>query len=371
MQQKYNKNNASTIFGVHQIPSTTQIANLLDPIEPSALYPLLAKIGDHVLASAKMAPYRCLENSLLITFDGTDTVSSEKICCGQCSQQQLANGNVLYRHIALTPVVVAPGQSAVIPLPPEFVQPQDGHKKQDCELNAAKRWLERWGRHYAARKVTLLGDDLYCHQPFCEAVRAQNMHFLFTCKPDSHALLYEWLEDFERTGQVNTLTVKRRQGNKRQIDHYRFFNHLPLRDSDDALHVNWCELVTCNEQGDVLYRNAWVTSHRLDAGNVVAVVAAARSRWKIENENNNVLKNHGYHFEHNFAHGKQNLANLLATLNLLAFLVHTALDMLDKAYHAVRKAAPSRRTFFEQIRALLHFIPFNNWDEFMLFMLDG
>jgi hypothetical protein len=28
-----------------------------------------------------------------------------------------------------------------------------------------------------------------------------------------------------------------------------------------------------------------------------------RARWKIENEHNNVLKNHGYHFEHNFGHG--------------------------------------------------------------------
>lgn len=47
---------------------------------------------------------------------------------------------------------------------------------------------------------------------------------------------------------------------------------------------------------------------------------------KIENENNNTLKTKGYHFEHNFGHGKQHLSNLFATMILLAFLVHTTLD---------------------------------------------
>jgi hypothetical protein len=103
----------------------------------------------------------------------------------------------------------------------------------------------------------------------------------------------------------------------------------------------------------------------------VQVVAAGRARWKVENENNNVLKNHGYHFEHNFAHGKQHLSNFLATLNLLAFLAHTALEWLDEAYRAVRNSTPSRRTFFENLRTLLQFIPFDNWQHLMQFMLHG
>ncbi len=100
-------------------------------------------------------------------------------------------------------------------------------------------------------------------------------------------------------------------------------------------------------------------------------VAAGRARWKIENENNNVLKNHGYHFDHNFGHGKQHLSNVLATLNFLAFHVHTALEWLDEAYRAVHKTAPSRRTFFENLRTLLQFIPFDNWQHLMQFMLYG
>ena len=58
--------------------------------------------------------------------------------------------------------------------------------------------------------------------------------------------------------------------------------------------------------------------------NVEDIAACARARWKIENETFNVLINNGYHLEHNFGHGKQHLAMIFATLNLLAFAIHTA-----------------------------------------------
>ena len=48
MQKKRNKNNAQSIFGVHQLPSTSQIGNLLDPIAPETLYPVLADVGDQL-----------------------------------------------------------------------------------------------------------------------------------------------------------------------------------------------------------------------------------------------------------------------------------------------------------------------------------
>ena len=85
-------------------------------------------------------------------------------------------------------------------------------------------------------------------------------------------------------------------------------------------------------------------------------------------ENNNTLKTKGYHFDHNFGHGKQFLANLFATLILLAFLVHTALDWMDTRYAKVRSLLPSRRTFFEHLRALLQYLPFDDWDHLMRFM---
>ena len=78
-----------------------------------------------------------------------------------------------------------------------------------------------------------------------------------------------------------------------------------------------------------------------------------RARWKVENENNNVLKTKGYHLEHNFGHGSQHLASVLLSLNLLAFLFHTVLDLVDERYRAIRAELGKRRTFFQDVEALI------------------
>jgi hypothetical protein len=371
MQKERGRNNAGSLFGVHRIPSTQQIGNLLDPVAPEHLAPVFVDLVGALEEAGELAAHRVLGGRLLVALDGTRYHSSEAIHCPQCSTRTLANGKTQYYHVALTPTLVAPGQAAVFPLPPEFVQPQDGQAKQDCELNAGTRWLQRWGTHLAAWRTTVLGDDLYCHQPFCEQVLTAGCEFLLVCLPASHALLYEWVADFTRTGEVPTLVKTRWTGTQHLTDTYRWLNDLPLRDGDDALRVGWCELTTTDAEGTVLYRNAWASSQPLSEANVVAVVAAGRSRWKIENENNNTLKTQGYRFEHNYGHGKQHLAAVLASLTLLAFLAHTVLERLDERYQAVRRQLPSRRTFFEHLRALAQYLPFDSWDHLFNFMLEA
>lgn len=371
MQKKYGKNNAQSILGIHQLPSMSQVRNLLDPVPAEALYPLLQEISDGLYHNGYLDAFRSVGNTLLMPIDGTNFFSSEKISCPYCTCQTLKNGKTWYRHTAVTPVIVAPGQADVIPLPPEFVQPQDGKEKQDCELAAAKRWLNAWGNRYSPWSITILGDDLYCHQPFCEDAIKQGYHVLLVCKPDSHPLLYEWIADFERTSNVNIIERLRWDGKQHLTERYRYMNQVPLRDSDDALMLNWCELTVTNDEGKVTYQNAWATTHRISDENAAEIATAGRARWKIENENNNVLKNQGYHFNHNFGHGKQYLSNLLATLILLAYLLHTTLDWVDVAYHSVRRLLPSRRTFFEHLRALMQYVLFDSWKHLMSFMLDG
>lgn len=371
MQKALGKSNASTLFGVHEIPCDNQIRKLLDPVPPETLFPVMATISDDLYSNGYLDAFRSINGTFLIALDGTDFHSSEKISCPACTVTKHKNGKTLHRHIAVTPVLLAPGQKNVVALPPQFVQPQDGHDKQDCEVAASGRWLDQWGAHYGAWGVTYLGDDLYCHQPHCERVLGQQANFLFTCKPDSHSTLYEWVADFSRCAKVTTVVHSRRTGTKRFIDTYRYVNQVPLRDSDDALMVNWFELVTTAQNGDETFHNAWASSHQVTDDNVVVLVAAGRARWKIENENNNTLKTKGYNFEHNFGHGKQHLSNLFATMILLAFLVHTTLDWIDGPYRAVRDQLPSRRTFFEHLRALIQYLPFDDWNHLMQFMLNS
>jgi hypothetical protein len=272
----------------------------------------------------------------------------------------------------LTPVIVQPGNETVISLEPEFIVPQDGYEKQDCEMQAAKRWLEKWGDFYAKRGVTILGDDLFSREPFCRMLKDKLFHFVLVCKPDSHPQLYQTVAFLAANGVLGSKIVRRWVGKYAEIYTYRYANKLPLTGEADTMTVNWCEVtVTREDTGEQLYKNAFVTDFEVADTSVEAIVRDGRARWKIENENNNVLKTKGYHIEHNFGHGDQHLASLLLSLNLLAFLFHTVLDLVDEQYRAIRQALGTRRRFFQDLEALLRYFQFSNWDEVMTFMFKG
>lgn len=306
---------------------------------------------------------------LLIAFDGVEHHNSNKISCSQCKTKQFKNGTINYSHSMMTAVLVKPGCPHVIDLPPEFIVPQDGHDKQDSEQAEAKRWLKSHAKRYQRYGVTILGDDLFSRQPFCESVLEEKLHFIFTCKPESHKTLYEYVEGLKNIDKVALLEVKRWTGKRHEYDRYYYINKIPLRDGDNALEVNWCELLTTDTSGTILYHNTFVTDHIIHHDNVAAIVQDGRTRWKTENENNNTLKRQGYNLDHNFGHGKINLANTLATLNLIAFLFHTVLAMTSEVYQKIRKKLGARKKFFEHVRTLLHYILFPSWDKLMEFIM--
>ena len=370
MQTARGANNAQSLFGIEDIPSDNQVRTMLDPVAPETLYPVYDRVYEALRQEGILESFGAHAHSTLIALDGTWYHSSHKIHCPCCSSLQHANGQVTYYHSALTPVIVAPGRSEVIALRPEFITPQDGHTKQDCEIAAAKRWLQHNTARYLQGQVTLLGDDLYAHQPFCRRALLYGFHFIFTCKPDSHTTLYGWIKQLQPPDLV-TFKERVKSGGQWHTHTYRYANHVPLAEGEGALTVNWCELTVTDPQGQVLYHNAWITDWPLTQQSVPTVVASGRARWKIENENNNTLKTKGYHLEHNFGHGKKHLAALLVTMNILAFLFHTFLGFTDTHYRLVRTTLPSRQTFFQDLRALTRYLHFPSWQGLLRFMMRG
>ena len=177
------RSNAQTLFGMHQIPTDHQIRILLDPTDPMRLRSLFFYLFNGLNEAGIIDAYRCVNQTILIAFDGTEYFSSSAIHCPHCSTRTHANGQVTYFHTVLTPVVVKPGEDKVIPLPPEFVRPHDGAAKQDGEINAAKRWRAACGGQYSPLGATILGDDLYSHEPFCRAVLDANLNFILVASP--------------------------------------------------------------------------------------------------------------------------------------------------------------------------------------------
>jgi hypothetical protein len=372
LQQTKGHNNAHTLLGVEQIPCDNQVRTLLDPIAPSPLDAVFVEVFEGLEQHRMLANFRSLGDQLLVALDGTNYFSSKAIHCQNCLTRQLTNGQTLYYHAAITPVIVCPGQAQVIALPPEYIMPQDGQAKQDCERAAGKRWLSKHAAQVASRGATLLGDDLYSNQPFCALVVQQRCHFIFTCKPDSHPKFYERVAFWQANDAMATREEHHWNGRFREVTMVRYLNEVLLRRGDNALSVHWFEITVVHAKtGEQLYHNSCITNHRLTADNVVDVAQAGRGRWKIENENNNVLKTKGYHLEHNFGHGKQYLSAFMLSLNLLAFLFHTVLEWSDDKYALLRQVLARRQTFFHDIQALMRYMVFDHWDHLMDFMIRG
>ena len=362
------RSNAHTLFGMTAIPSDNHIRAMLDGAPTDHFDSVFTTIVRDLEGCGGLRSLRCLGGRTLIALDGSEHFCSCKVSCPHCSTRKRADGATESFHIFLGATLVAPGHKTVLPLPPEFVRPQDGAAKQDCEVAAAKRWLARVGTAFTWLRPVYLGDDLFARQPMCTAVLAAGGHFLFVCKPSSHKTLGEYLNGAD----LDSLTEILGRGAEKRIHRYRWMTDVPLRDGDDALPVNWLEVeITKPGAAKPTYRCSFVTDLPVSSETVAELAACGRARWKIENETFNVLKTGGYHLEHNFGHGKETLASLLVVLNLLAFAMHNACDLVEVQWQKARERLKARGRLFEHIRTVTAYHLFLSWHSLLRTILTG
>ena len=216
LETGHGRSNCETLFGMRKIPGDSQVRVMLDPIEPALFYPMFADIVAELDQCAGLEAMRVLDGHVLIAWDGTEYHCSDTISCPNCSHRKRGKNKTKYFHTLLAATVVAPGHNRAVPLEPEFIVPQDGHDKQDCESRAVRRWLAAHAAQYAKLKPVYLGDDLFSRQPICQAVLNEAAPFLFVCKPDSHPAI----EEFRAGIRLDELTRKVRRG--KQWATYRY-----------------------------------------------------------------------------------------------------------------------------------------------------
>jgi len=139
MQRKHKRSNLQTLFGVHNIPCSDQMTNIVDTVASEGLSEVYEKAHSIAEEQGILDQYRVLEGGVLAVLDGTWTFASEKIHCEHCLRVTTKKGKTVYYHSMLGIAIVKPSSSVVLPLEPEFIRNEDGTEKQDCERAAAKR----------------------------------------------------------------------------------------------------------------------------------------------------------------------------------------------------------------------------------------
>ena len=116
---------------------------------------------------------------------------------------------------------------------------------------------------------------------------------------------------------------------------------------------------------------SWITDFELTADTVYDIMRRGRARWKIENETFNTLKNQGYHAEHNYGHGKQNLSVVLMYLMMLAFLVDQTHQLCCPLFQAAWKKMGSKRHLWEELRHFFRVFLFTSMSELLTAIICG
>ncbi len=144
LEEGQGRSNCQTLFGLDKIASDNHIRALLDPVSPDHFHPVFAEVVAELEGSGGLKDFRRLGDHVLIALDGTEYHVSSKVHCQQCSTRKRGKDKIEHFHALVSATLVAPDHNRVVPLEPEFIVPQDGHDKQDCESRAAG-WSARAG----------------------------------------------------------------------------------------------------------------------------------------------------------------------------------------------------------------------------------
>jgi len=370
MKQRTGQSNLERVFGVVAIPSDTQMREILDGVPTEPLRRVLPRTFEQMRRvgwTAWFVTEVAGEKVYPVVLDGSEDFHSTQIHCPHCLHQRQANGETHYSHLVVGATVTRAGSHAILPLDAEEVRNSEDQEPQDCELTAAKRVVKRLRTEHRQLAMCLVGDDLYGHEPLITELQRLRLRFVLVAKPSSHPALFAQVAAWEQQGACVHGTWTEGPGPRRRTFTYRTAAALSLTQSG-VVQVNFLEVWEQRPEGTVGYHNSWVTDFEVTPETVAAIVGIGRSRGKMENEQFNVQKNHGYELEHNYGHGQQTLSMVFYLLNLLAFLAHKLLEFGDRLYQQCR-VGESRRGLWTLFRSAFYLIAFDTWEALLRYHL--
>jgi len=337
------KASLKNLFNIKNVPCDTQMRVRLDRISPDVTRPAFTQLLAR-LQRGKILEGFGFMGKYLISLDGSGYFSSSTIHCSNCCTRHHKNSQATYQHQMLAAALVHPDHRVVFPLAPEPIVKSDGQEKNDCERNAAKRWVKKFRQEHFLLPAIILADGLSSNEPFITNLRSSGLSFILVAQESDHKYLFDWLNTADEE-DAPTWNETLKNGIYKT---WQYMRDVPLNSAKDTCLVN---VVRYTETKNEKTRTwVWVTDLAVNEKTVREIARGGRCRWKIENETFNTLKNLGYNFEHNYGHGNKHLSTLMAHMMLLAFFIDQILQGFDKKFQACYAKLQSKATLWERMR---------------------
>jgi hypothetical protein len=354
--------NLERLYNIDEVPCDTTLRERLDAVNPS----VMRKAFNIVIAKTQrdkvLEDFKFMDNRYLLSIDGTGYFHSKDVFCENCCEKRDKEGNIIsYHHNLLAGSIVHPNLKTVIPIAPEPIVKQDGVDKNDCELNAAKRLLPMVRTEHPHLKIIIVADALSANAPFVGLCKENDFNYIIVAKESDHKHLFETFRN--ANCEVHAMVLE--NGNTGE---FSYINDVALNKSNPDCKVNFLYFREIKKNGKISTWT-WITDITIEQENLKLLMRGGRSRWKIENETFNTLKNQGYNFEHNYGHGNKHLSTILAMLMMLAFMIDQIQQHSCPLFNAALEKAGAKYSLWEKIRGLFFIFYINSWRDVFLFLI--
>jgi len=346
--------NLSTVFRMGPIPGDNGLRKVLDGLDSERLRHGFVKLQEHLMGSAELVRrYRAWQDYLVVSVDGVEHFCSKKVSCPRCLTRKHRDDSQSNYHCMLSAALVHPDRSEVFPLDHEPILRSDGQVKNDCERNAAYRLLDHFQQAHNQLKTIFVMDALYSCGPIIRRLQeVDHWRYVIGVKEDGNAHLFGQFDRLNEAGRVKWMDHEDSKGQKWQV---AYVNGLELNASTTDVKVNMLYAMGKDAKGRQLVFS-YATNIKLTKKNVGRILAIGRSRWKIENETFNTLKNQGYNFKHNYGHGKEYLSTVMAYLMMMAFWLDQLQQAANRTFNALLTELKTRVKLWDSLRAVFKLI---------------
>jgi hypothetical protein len=310
------------LFGL-KLPHQDIVKRMLCSLDPMRLDIVKMDLMSRLFEKKWLRKYRLFSQYYFVAVDATGIVSFDKPHCEHCLTKKSKNGTITYFHYVLEAKLVTK-DGLVLSLASEWIEnPEGEYEKQDCERKAFIRLAAKIKQYYPHLPICILADGLYPYENAFKTCEDYGWKFIFVLKNDSLKTVQEELTLTRRSKPVKEFVTVDSGWNVNQK--FQFQCDILYR---KKYTLNWAQ---CSEtrtkiidpkkkkpqQQTKTTTNCfeYVTNIKPDKGNIRAICAGGRLRWKIENEGFNTQKNNDYELEHKYCeksyNGLQNYYTLL------------------------------------------------------------
>lgn len=285
---------------LYEMPDWQTANNYLERLDTSEIEKIRRLMIERLLRCKQFDRYKFL-GLWKIIIDGTGVAYFKERHCEhdlvvKRIDPETGKETLLYFHKVLEAKIIL-AENVIISIDTEFIENEDENvSKQDCELNAAKRLLERLKKNYPRLPICILADGLYATMPFMEMCSGYGWHYILNLKDGRQKTL---ADDFRLLVETeNYQRVKKNLcGSECGTGAFRNdMDKISGKDQKCNVYEYRHNVVEKGESKEV--RFVWVTDLRITMKNLESFIITGRQRWKIENEGFNNQKNGIYKIEH-------------------------------------------------------------------------